>query len=81
MAQTEEAAQAMARLEAALERIARCAAAAPPAGVSDVPADLAGRLDALIAQLHHALDGDIPADEPPHGGESGDGKPGDKPGE
>jgi hypothetical protein len=49
MAETEDPAAVAARLEAALERIARLAAqrASPP--------DVAARLDALIAQLRKLL--------------------------
>ncbi len=58
MAQTEDLAQAAARLEAALERIAHAtsgglAEAGNGSGVA--PGEIASRLDALIAQLRRAL--------------------------
>lgn len=81
MAQTDEAAQAMARLEAALERIARCADVLPVGGVSPAPVELAGRLDALIGELHHVLEGTPAAASVPSGGETGEGTADDKPGE
>ncbi|HEY0205408.1 MAG TPA: hypothetical protein VGC15_14785 [Acetobacteraceae bacterium] len=56
--------ESAARLEAALERIARLAAKppAPPASATD-PA-LAARLDSLILQLREALDEEEPAHGP-----------------
>ena len=59
MAETEDdAAEAVERLHAALERIAVLAKRRPARGDSDaVKAEAAARLDALIAQLRAALDG------------------------
>lgn len=54
----EDAAEAVQRLEVALERIAVLAARrGARTGADPVKAELAARLDALIAQLRAALDG------------------------
>lgn len=53
----DEAAEALRRLEAALERIARHATRRPAGEPVPERAKLAARLDTLIAQLRAALDG------------------------
>lgn len=55
----DEAAEALRRIEAALERIARQATRRPAAAPGPERAKLAARLDALIAQLRAALDGAV----------------------
>lgn len=53
----DEAAEALRRIEAALERIARHATGRPAEEPAPERAKLAARLDMLIAQLRAALDG------------------------
>ena len=53
----DEAAEALRRIEAALERIARHVTGRPAEAPAPERAKLAARLDALIAQLRAALDG------------------------
>jgi hypothetical protein len=55
LAENEDPADAAARLEAALERIARYAQQPPPAGSGADTVRIATRLDALIAHIRAAL--------------------------
>jgi HPt (histidine-containing phosphotransfer) domain-containing protein len=57
MAQSEDLAQAAARLEAALERIANATARLRESGPA--PTEVAARLDTLITQLRHALSANV----------------------
>lgn len=56
MAEHDEPAEAAARLEQALERIARLARAPQPPAQSVDTAQIAARLDTLIAELRAALE-------------------------
>jgi hypothetical protein len=58
----DEAAEALRRIEAALERIAHHVTRRPAEGPGPERAKLAARLDTLIAQLRAALDGAVEAE-------------------
>ena len=58
-------ADALARLEAALDRIAEGARPPSPQAAEPASAEVAERLDALIAQLRDALAGEAPTSEAP----------------